>query len=396
MSAALVDRLQDLRRRAALIGGTALALSLAGAVLDPARFYQSWLLAYLFWIAIPLGAFGFVCLHNMSGGAWGFVIRRILESAAGTMPLVALLFLPVALGLGHLYPWADPEAVAASELLQHKAAYLNVPFFLARAALYLGLWIGASSLVVGCSRRQDEGGPEVSRLTRRLQLMSGAGLPLYALTVSFAAIDWAMTLEPDWYSTVFGMLFVAGQGLATLAFAILALAWLHRYEPLAGIVRPSHFGDLGNLTLAFVMLWAYLSFSQYLIIWSGNLPEEILWYLHRSHGGWQLVGPLLMAFHFAVPFVLLLSRERKRRARAVAGVAAWILVFRWVDLYWVVAPSFRPDGLSLHWLDLTCLVAIGGLLGAVFLHKLASWPLLPENDPRMHQGLGHGAPVETH
>lgn len=393
MSDAWNGRLDELRQRVLLFGGGALVVSLVGAFLDPTQFFRSWLLAYLFWIALPLGAFGFVCLHNMTGGAWGFVIRRILESAAATMPLVAVLFLPVLLGVQHLYPWAVPEVVAADELIRHKTPYLNVPFFVARAVLYFAAWIGASWLLVRWSRQQDEGGSHGPDLTRRMQLVSGAGLPLYALTVSFATIDWGMTLEPEWFSTVYGMIFVAGQGLATLAFAILVLWRVRDRGELRGVVQPSHFNDLGSLTLAFVMLWAYLAFSQYLIIWSGNLPEEIGWYLHRSRGGWQLVGPVLMAFHFALPFLLLLSRGRKRDPAALARVAGWVLALRWVDLYWLVVPAFFPEAVHIHWLDLTLFVAIGGLWLAFFLHRLGSWPLLPQNDPRLAEAL---EPSEAH
>lgn len=386
-------RLADLQNRAMIVGIGALAISAVGALLSPAQFFHSWLLAYLFWIAIPLGAFGFVCLHNMTGGAWGFVIRRILESAAATMPLVAVLFVPLLLGLGFNYPWANPELVAESELLQHKALYLNVPFFIARAGLYFAVWIGASWLLVRWSARQDEGDEPRDKLTRRIQLVSGAGLPLYALTVSFAAIDWAMTLEPEWFSTIYGMIFVAGQGLTTLAFAIVALCLLRDREPLDEVVRPGHFGDLGNLTLAFVMLWAYLAFSQYLLIWSGNLPEEISWYLHRSQGGWQYIGPVLMALHFALPFLLLLPRGRKRDPVALLKVAVWILALRWVDLYWNIMPAFYPEGIHLSWMDLTIWVGIGGLWLALFLRHLRSWPLLPENDPRLDAVV---EPAEAH
>lgn len=387
------DRLQTLGSRALMVGVGALALSVVGWFLDPAQFYRSWLLAYLFWIAIPLGSFGFVCLHNMSGGAWGFVIRRILESAAATMPWVAVFFVPVVLGMEHLYPWANPEYVAADPILQHKTPYLNVPFFLLRAAVYFAAWIGASALIVNYSRRQDKGEAPRENLTRRMQLISGAGLPLYALTVSFATIDWGMTLEPHWFSTVYGMIFVAGQGLTTLAFAIFVLARLRDEPPLSDKVRPGHFGDLASLTFAFVMLWAYLAFSQYLIIWSGNLPEEISWYLHRSHGGWQFVGPALMAFHFALPFLLLLNRSRKRDPKALARVAVWILVARWVELYWVITPSFYSDSLHLHWLDITIWLGIGGLWVSFFLRQLTSWSLLPLNDPRLAEAL---EPAEAH
>ncbi|NKB88553.1 MAG: hypothetical protein GKS06_10060 [Acidobacteria bacterium] len=387
MNAADPVRFGALKQRALLVGLAALALSLVGWFLDPQQFYQSWLVGFLYWIAFPLGAFGFVCLHNMTGGAWGFVIRRILESAAGTTPLMALLFLPVVLGLHDLYEWADEAHVAADALLQHKAPFLNVPFFLTRAAIYFAIWILFTQLIVRWSGQQDEGNEPRPNLTRRIQLLSGAGLPIYAMTVSFATIDWGMTLEPHWFSTIYGMLFVVGQGLTTLAFSIILLSKLSEREPLAGVVKTGHFHDLGNLSLAFVMLWAYMSFSQYLIIWSGNLPEEISWYLNRSAGGWEFFAPVLIAFHFALSFLLLLARRRKQAPSALMRIAVWILVLRFVDIFWLIAPAFSPGEFQLHWMDITAPLAIGGLWLAFFFHRLGSWPLLPANDPRIDEAL---------
>ncbi len=383
----LSERLGALQRLGLSVGGAALAASAVGFAMNPEQFFRSYLVAYLFWLALPLGSFGLVCLHNMTGGGWGFVIRRILESAAATMPLMAVLFLPVLFGMSSLYPWARPELVASSELLQHKAPFLNVPFFVARAVLYFAIWIAVTYLVTRWSSQQDQGDEPRPRLTRRLQLLSGAGLPIYALTVSFAMIDWGMSLEPEWFSTIYGMLFVAGQGLTTLAFAILVLGWLRDSEPLASVVRPGHFHDLGNLTLAFTMLWAYLSYSQYLIIWAGNLPEEISWYLHRSAGGWELFAPILMGFHFALPFLLLLARRRKQSITRLARVAAVILLMRWLDLYWLITPAFSPGELHVHWLDLTLLAGIGGVWAYLFARRLGSCSLLPLNDPRIHEAL---------
>ena len=387
MRAADPVRFAGLQKQSLLVGVGALALALVGWFMNPQQFYQSWLVGYLFWLAIPLGSFGFVCLHNMTGGGWGFVVRRILESAAGTTPLMALFFLPIVLGLHDLYEWADAAHVAADPILQHKAAFLNVPFFLARATFYFVVWIVVTQLVVRWSRQQDEGSVPRPNLTRRLQLLSGAGLPIYALTVSFATIDWGMTLEPHWFSTIYGMLFVVGQGLATLSFAIIMLRHLSDREPLASVVKPGHFHDLGNLSLAFVMLWAYMSFSQYLIIWSGNLPEEISWYLNRSAGGWQFFAPVLMAFHFALPFLLLLARRRKQSSGPLMRIAVWILVLRFVDIFWLIAPAFSPREFHIHWLDFVIPVAIGGIWFAFFLHRLGSWSLLAVNDPRIEEAL---------
>jgi hypothetical protein len=375
-----------------MVGVGALALSLVGWFMDSQQFYQSWLLGFLFWIAFPLGAFGFVCLHNMTGGGWGFVIRRILESAAGTTPLMALFFLPVVMGLHDLYEWADEAHVAADALLQHKAPFLNVPFFLTRAAIYFAIWIVFTQLIVRWSKRQDKGDDPRPNLTRRMQLLSGAGLPVYALTVSFATIDWGMTLEPHWFSTIYGMLFVVGQGLATLAFAIILLGKLSQREPLASVTRTGHFHDLGNLSLAFVMLWAYMSFSQYLIIWSGNLPEEVGWYLDRTAHGWKPVSTILVLGQFALPFILLLSADLKKQPKLLASVALWVLAMRWLDFYWLAAPSVHHEGLHAvpGWIDLVAPLALGGLWLGLLAHQFKRYSALPVHEPVMQEVMSHG------
>lgn len=378
-------RLDGVRQRALLVGGAGLLVGLVGAFVSFEQFLQSYLLAYLFVISVALGSFGFVMLHNMVGGAWGFVIRRFLETGVQTLPLMALLFLPIAFGLDDLYLWARPEAVAADELLQHKEPYLNAGFFLGRTALYFAVWIGLGLLVVRWSMRQDETADPA--LTRRMQLMSGPGLVLYGLTASFAAVDWGMTLEPHWFSTIYGMLFVAGQGLTTLAFAILVLAFARRFPPLSHVTSKTHLHDLGNLTLAFVMLWAYLAFSQYLIIWSGNLPEEIPWYLHRTAGGWQVVALLLVAFHFVLPFFLLLARRTKKSVRMLSILAVGILLMRFVDFVWLIVPAFHPEGFAIHWLDVALTVGLGGVWLAAFAWLLRGKALLPYHDPRLGEAL---------
>ncbi|MGD8328394.1 MAG: hypothetical protein PVJ49_03090 [Acidobacteriota bacterium] len=385
---ALTDRLGAWRRKAVVTAAGAAVLSLIGLALEPGQFLRSYLVAYLFWIALPLGALGLAALHYMVGGQWGFVIRRILESAAATIPLMALLFVPLLFGLGELYPWARPEEVAADPLLVHKAPYLNVGFFTARAALYFVIWIGLTVLANRLSARDRA---DDARTQRKLQHVGSATLVLYGFTVTFAAIDWAMSLEPHWFSTIYGMMFVAGQGLAAFAFATLVLAVIVDLPPMAGVVEPKHFRDLGSLTLAFVMLWAYMAYSQYLIIWSGNLPEEIAWYLHRSGGGWQYFGPLLIGLHFALPFLLLLQRRVKQRTRLLAGVALWILVLRYVDIYWLIIPAFSPSRFVVSWLDVVVPVAMGALWVAVFLGRLESWSLLPYPPPAGEASEGQAA-----
>jgi hypothetical protein len=270
-------------------------------------------------------------------------------------------------------------------MLQDKSIYLNVPFFLVRAAVYFAAWLGLSWCLNRWSLDQDRTADV--RFARRLQLFSGPGIAVYGLTVTFASVDWVMSLDPHWFSHIFGALWVVGQALAAFAFVIAALVLLSGRKPLADVMRPAIYHDLGKLLLAFVMVWAYFSFSQYLIIWSGNLPEEITWYVDRSHGGWLWMSAALPALHFALPFVLLLSRDLKRDARRLAAVAIGVFAMRFVDVYWVMAPTFEHERFAPHWLDAVALVGIGGLWIAAFLWQLGSRPLLPLNDPWMEESF---------
>jgi hypothetical protein len=373
-----IDRLQ---RQALIVGIGALVLSAIGAVFSPAQFFQSYLFAYAFWIGIALGSMVIVFIHYLSGGGWGAVTRRFLESSTRTFLFLALLFLPILFGMHDLYEWTHPDKVAADQVLKHKSLYLNVPFFIGRAVLYFGIWIGLSFWLNKWSSREDEAGGQP--VSERLSFIGGIGLLLYGLTMSFASVDWLMSLEPHWFSTMYGLLVIAGQVLSAFAFVIAIAAILVQYKPFSGVISPTHFKDLGNFVLAFVMIWAYLAFSQYLIIWAGNLPEEIPWYLHRLHKGWQYMAILLVVFHFALPFLLLLSRNFKRNPRALVVVAIGILVMRLVDLFWMVAPEFHPNGLNVHYLDFLLPIGLGGIWLALFLWQLKKRPLLPMNDPNL-------------
>ncbi len=373
----LQPALSGAQRTAFGVGAAALGLCAAGAILNPAQFLRSYLVAFLFWMAIALGSAALVMLHYLVGGRWGFVIRRLLEAATRTLPAMAVLMLPLLLGIRSLYHWTHPEG---DRLLEHKALYLNIPFFLVRAAIYFSVWILLTRRLTRLSLEQDR--TAEPSIQRRMQVLSGPGLLLYGFTVTFASIDWAMSLEPHWFSTIYGMIFMVGQGLATLAFVIAVLVLLSRHAPLSEALTALHFHDLGNLMFAFVMLWGYVSFSQFLIIWSGNLPEEIPWYLARLRGGWQWVALILLLFHFFLPFVLLLMRGVKRRREALARVAVAVLALRLVDMFWLVAPAFHPEGFTIHWMDLAAPVGLGGLWLAAFFSNLKRAPLLPLHDPR--------------
>ena len=377
--------LDAIRKRALLVGGVASLAAVAGAFVDPLQFHRSYLVAWLFWIGIGLGSLAIVMLHHMTGGSWGFAIRRLLEASMRTLPLLALLFVPIALGIDRVYPWADEAAVAGDLLLQHKQPYLNEPFFLARAIGFFALWIGSAVIMLRLARKTDRTGDK--RHEKRARLLSGPLLAIYGITMTFAAIDWGMSLEPHWFSTMYGVIFVVGQALATLAFAIVASSWLGRHDPFKRFLKADHFQDLGNLMFAFVLLWAYTSFSQFLIIWSGNVSEETPWYLARTHGGWQVLALALVVLHFAVPFLLLLWRRIKRDTAVLPFVALLVLAMRYVDVTWLVAPAFHPEGLSLHWLDLAIPVAIGGLWLAFFVHNLKGRPLISLQDANLETML---------
>jgi hypothetical protein len=373
------------QKRSLAVGLIAAVLCAGGALIFPPVFFRAYLSAYIFWIGIPVGCLALLMLHHLVGGRWGFMIQRVLEAAIQTLPLMALLFVPLLFGLPDLYPWARSEVVAADPALQQKAGYLNIPFFVARTVFYFAVWIILGRLLVNWSQQQDRTGD--ATLTLRLQQLSGPGLVLYGLTVSFAALDWMMSLEPKWYSTIFGMIFMVSFGLAALALAILATRFLETESPLDRVVSPDRWHDLGNLLLALVMFWAYLNFSQFLLIWSENLAEEIPWYLHRIGGGWEWVALVSILFQFALPFVLLLSRNTKRNSRTLAAVAGAILFMHWLDILWMVAPSFYPARFHIHWLDIAAPVGIGGFWLAAFIGYLKARSLLPLHDPRFAELL---------
>jgi hypothetical protein len=326
-------------------------------------------------------------IQHVAGGGWGFVIRRPLEAGMMTLPLMAILFIPIIFGMPDLYSWARPEEVAESPLLQHKAPYLNVPFFIIRTVVYFANWIGLAYLLNKWSREQDDN-PDIG--PARFQRLSGPGLALTALSITFASFDWMMSLEPEWFSTIYGFMFAVGAATAAFATGVIVLALLAQIKPLSEVVKVGHFNDLGNFLLASVMLWAYMSLSQYLIIWSANLPEEITWYIVRTEGGWQEVGLFLIVFHFALPFLALLSRGLKRRRQALAIVAGFILFTRLVDLYWLVVPAFYPSGLHLDWLNIVLPVGMGGLWIALFIWQLQRKSLVAVNDPHLKEITNHG------
>jgi len=386
-----IDRLERSARNAAVVG---LLASLIGFFVDSTQFYRSWLFAFLFWVGIAIGCLSVSMIHHLSGGMWGLVIRRILEAGTRTFAVLAVLFLPLLLGIPRIFPWARPDA-ASDPVLSQKALYLNIPFFVGRAVFYFAVWLALAYFLNRWSLALDaEETPEAGKglaIARRLRGLSGGGLLLMGLTISFASVDWAMSLDPHWFSTIYGVLFMVGQALSALALVIVLVASIGSAPPLAGVLRREQIHDLGKLMLAFVMLWAYINLSQFLIIWSGNLPEEIPWYLTRLSGGWQWLGFLLVAGHFILPFLMLLSRDLKRSALLLGRVAGLVLAVRLIDLYWLVGPDLaghgQGAGLHLHWLDVAAPLGVGGLWLWAFARELKGRPLLPLGEPEIRARL---------
>lgn len=392
--AALMQRpraeLGALSNTSMLLGGVGVALTLLGFFTARETFMQSYLIAYMFWIGLTVGSLAVLMVHHLSGGAWGMVGRRVWEASAKTLPLMAILFLPIAFSLPELYSWARPGA-ENDPIIHEKAAYLNKNFFYLRAMLFFAIWGGLTYILTRWSRQQDEHptllpGPQ----DRRFRLVSAPGLILWVMTITFMSVDWVMSLDPHWYSTIFGVLTLGGQGLSTLAFTIVVLASLVRFPPMSQVAKPDNFHDLSKLMFAFTMLWAYFSVSQLLIIWSANLPEEIPFYLERLHGPWYPISVLLLLGQFALPFLLLLSRDLKRSPSKVRMVALIILFMRVVDITWTIGPVFRHEGSSLHWLDFAMVLGMGCIWLALFWRNLAGRPLVPAHDPYFKEAMAHG------
>ena len=389
-----VSRVQQ---RALIVGIAFTLLLLVGFVLDRNQFFQSYLFAFSFWAGISVGALALLMLQHMTGGGWGFVIRRVLEAATRTLPLMLILFVPIVLGAHRIYEWTDAHEIAEHPVLQEKSKYLNLPFFTVRAAIYFAVWLALAYFLNRWSLLQDRTADR--KYGKNMRVLSGPGMVLFVFTVSFASIDWFMSLDWEWSSTIYGFIFVAAWGLSALAFTIAVMAALSRHEPMSNVVGQYHFHDLGKLLLAFVMLWSYFAFSQFLIIWSGNLPEEIRWYLPRIHGAWGAIALAVIVLHFAFPFLFLLSRSLKRNAGKLVIVAVLILLMRLIDLLWMIVPNFTHK-YPIGWVGVAMYVAapiaIGGLWLAWFANALTKRALFPINDPlyetvleQKHAHAGH-------
>jgi len=385
-----------LQRAALAVGVVCLAICALGAMVRPGPFLRSYLVAYSYWLGIALGSMAIVMVYHLTGGRWGLLIGRLSESASRTLPLLLVLFAPILLGMNWLYHWTSAAEVAGDPVLEHKSIYLNVPAFTVRVAVYFAIWLLLAYFLNRWSRQRDQS--DDPRLPVRLRCLSGPGLVLYGLTMTFATVDWVMSLQAHWFSTIFAVVFGVGQVLSALSFAVLMLTLLASQPPLRRLINVQACRDLGNLLLTVVIFWTYTAFAQFLLIWAGNLPEEIAWYLPRFEGGWKWIAVSVILCQFAMPFLFLLFRRTKNDLVHLSGVAVLLLATCFVNLFWqiVPAPDWAPvDRLGLGYgLDalaaIVALVGVGGVWVALFLWQLKRMPLVPLRSLGAEEAAGHG------
>jgi hypothetical protein len=400
MNAAPFTGGRTLMTRAAILGALGLAATAAGGALDGRRALFAYLAAFVYWIGIVAAAMVFLMANEAANSKWYIVVRRLLETIPSAFVVLAVLFLPIALGMGRIFPWVDLHGAAhstthvmsphgegklAAHLWEHRHPWMNVPFFLFRAGIYFAIFLGVGLAIRRWSLAMDRSGDMALKL--KMRRLGAGGLPFVALAITFAAFDWQMSLSAFLFSTIFGVYWFAGSLVAAIAALILAAAAAAREEPLRSAINPNHVHSLGKYLFAFTAFWAYIAFSQYLLIWIANLPEEVPWYLLRSRTGWKAVGIFVALFQFVLPFVILIPRERKRRWKPLVFMSVWILAVHYVDVYWVVMPALSPEGPSPSWMDLAALVGIGGVSVAWVVSRLRGHPILPARDPYLADSL---------
>ena len=371
--------------KAFIIGGLAILLSLYGYFSDAEQFFHSYLTAFVFWTTLSVGALFFLLVHYLAGSVWCIVFRRIAEALAANLPYLAIFSIPVLLGIGDLYHWSDPAVVATDHLLQKKSAFLNIPFFIVRTIAYFAIWSVTIFLLYRNSLRQDT--EKDFDLLSKLRRVGAVGMVLFALTLTFASFDWLMSLDPHWYSTIFGVYIFAGTYVIILSFLVLCSLFLRYYGALKETINVRHYHDLGRLLFAFTIFWAYIAGSQYFLIWYGNVPEETVWFLQRWEGSWKYLSVMLVFGHFAIPFLALLFRAAKQNLVILGSMAGLLFVMHFIDLYWIVLPSLHKSGVQFSWLDLTTFIGIGGIQLGLFWKRLISRPLIPVNSPRLSESV---------
>jgi hypothetical protein len=376
------NRLPFIGAGCAVLGAAGCAILGAG---NPKQFFFSWLVSFLFFTSLGIGGLFFVLIQYASQGSWGIVVRRIGETVFATLPVMALLFVPVLIGLHDLYSWSAPGAAEHDALIRWKSPFLNVPFFLIRAAIYFGAWSALAVLYFRGSRGQDAtGDPAVSA---RLRRFAGPGIIILALTSSFASVDWIMSLTPHWYSTMMGVYFFAGSFVGFIALLSVMAVAMRRAGLLETVVTPEHLHDIGKFLFAFTAFWAYIGFSQFLLIWYANLPEETIFYKARIAGSWKMVSIFLMVGHFGIPFFYLMGRAVKRHGATLALGGGWLLAMHFLDLYWQVMPTLHPEGIRPSILDVAAFLAVGGCFVAAAGWLMRRQALVPLRDPRLAESL---------
>jgi hypothetical protein len=385
-------RLDGVVRPALIISGVLAVVGIGGSLLfakgtEGGMDYllETYLVSFAFFLSISLGALFFVLLQHCTRAGWSVVVRRVAEAMAANVWVMAILAIPVVLGMDHLYHWADTGAAAHDPLLVAKAGFLNPTFFLIRLVIYFAIWGVMASFLHRTSVAQDASGDP--SLTLRMERLSAPGMVLFALSLNFAAFDLLMSLDPHWFSTIFGVYYFASSVVVFLAGMPKILYALQARGILKNAVTVEHYHDVGKLLFGFIVFWAYIAFSQYMLIWYGNIPEETEWFLKRQTGGWTTVSLILIFGHFLVPFLLLVSRKIKRRPLLLAVTGGYVAMMCWIDIYWLVIPEFSPGVARFGLLDVLCLLGMNGVYSAAFILRLRKHSVVAEKDPRLEESL---------
>lgn len=347
-------------------------------------FFEAYLVGFIFWVGLTLGCLSLLCIQHLAGGPWGAIARRFLEAGASNIFMMTALFIPLLFGLRSLYPWTDAAYVAAHPLVDLKSSYLNIPAFIFRSAIYFATWCILVYLFRTWSRRQDAGDPNMRQHMRNAGAL---GIILFVATMTFAAIDWGMSLTPEWFSGMYGVIFMIGQLISTVSMLIIMLVIFGQVDPLPKVLNPARVQDFGNFLMAFTMFWAYVQVSQLIILWSNNVVETNTWYVARLDSNWVWVSAFLLVFHFFVPFLILFSRWVKQKGRALVWIAGWMILMRIVDIYWIVVPTFERTGSPFRLLDVALILAFGGIWLSFFFRRLKTTSILPAHDPRIEPEL---------